>query len=256
MMKPILLTLAASAFGAQPYTVWKDHLGGPDSAQFSALTQINRNNVARLEQVWFYPAGDNVGPRFGFNPIVVDGVMFVVGVHNNITALDAATGKKLWEYDLGVARNRVTHRGVAYWEDKERTDRRILFSAGDQLHALDAQTGKLVQSFGDNGKVNLRVGLGRDPDSIRQVQSPDPGRVFENLLILGSSPGEAYESPPGDLRAYDTRTGKLVWSFHTVPHPGEPGYETWPPDAWKYVGGTTRGAKFQWMRSAASRISL
>ncbi len=117
------------------------------------------------------------------------------------------------------------------------SDRRILFTAGDQLQALDAKTGNVVQSFGDNGKVNLKNGLGRDPDSLRRVQSGDPGRVFENLLILGSAPGEEYESAPGDLRAFDTRTGKLVWTFHTVPHPGEPGYETWPPDAWKYVGG-------------------
>jgi quinoprotein glucose dehydrogenase len=92
-------------------------------------------------------------------------------------------------------------------------------------------------SFGDNGKTNLRVGLGRDPDTLRRVQSGDPGRVFENLLILGSAPGEEYESAPGDLRAYDTRTGKLAWTFHTVPHPGEPGYDTWPKDAWKYIGG-------------------
>jgi quinoprotein glucose dehydrogenase len=229
--------LAACAFAAEPYTVWKNHLGGPDSPQYSALRQIDRRNVAGLEQVWFYPAGDN-GFRYGFNPIVIDGVMYLLGLHNAITAVDAATGNKIWEHDLGDAKTNVTHRGVAYWENKERNDRRILFAAGDQLQALDARTGKLVQSFGDNGKVNLRVGLGRDPDTMRRVQSGDPGRVFENLMILGSAPGESYESPPGDLRAYDTRTGKLVWTFHTVPHPGEPGYETWPPDAWKYVGGT------------------
>ena len=237
MKKFSFVCLLATAFAAQPYTAWRDHLGGTDSPQYSALTQINRGNVARLDQVWFYPAGDNVGPRFGMNPIVVDGVMYVVGVHNNITALEAATGKKIWEHDLGEARNRITHRGVAYWENKNRTDRRILFAAGDQLRALDARTGKPVQTFGDNGRVNLRVGLGRDPDSVRQIQSPDPGRVFENLIILGSAPGEGYESPAGDLRAYDTRTGKLIWTFHTVPHPGEQGYDTWPPDAWKYIGG-------------------
>lgn len=229
--------LAAGTLPAQNYTVWKQHLGGADSPQYSALSQVDRSNVSRLEQVWFYPSGDN-GFRYGFNPTVIDGVIYVMGLHNAVVALEAGTGKKIWEHDLGDAKTNVTHRGVAYWENNERTDRRILFAAGDQLQALDARTGKLVQSFGDNGKVNLRVGLGRDTEGVRRVQSGDPGRVFENLIILGSAPGEAYESPPGDLRAYDTRTGKLAWTFHTVPHPGEPGYETWPPDAWKYVGGT------------------
>jgi quinoprotein glucose dehydrogenase len=212
-------------------------VGGPDSPQYSALAEIDKTNVTKPEQVWFYPAGDN-GFRYGFNPTVVDRLMYVVGAHNAIAALEAATGRKVWEHELGVTKMRVTHRGVAYWESKDGAARRILFCSGDQLQALDARTGEPVLSFGDNGKVNLRVGLSRDPDTVRRVQSGDPGRVFENLLILGSAPGEEYESPPGDLRAYDTRTGKLVWTFHTVPHPGEPGYDTWPPDAWKYVGGT------------------
>lgn len=229
------LTMALVAFADQPHTAWKAHLGGLDSAQYSDLSQINRTNVNRLEQAWFYPAGEN-GFRFGANPVVVDGLMYLIGAHNAIVALDAATGRKVWEHPIGDVQS-VSHRGVAYWESTDRSDRRVLFSAGDQLQALDARTGNPVQSFGDNGKVNLKIGLGRDPDSLRRVQSGDPGRVFENLLILGSAPGEEYESAPGDLRAYDTRTGKLIWTFHTVPHPGEPGYETWPPDAWKYIGG-------------------
>ena len=237
MKKTLLaLTLTTTAFAQQPYTVWKDHLGGIDSPQYSALKQINKVNVSKLRQAWFYPSGDN-GFRYGFNPTVIDGRMYVVGLHNAVTALDAATGKLLWSHDLGDAKATVTHRGVAYWQSKDAADRRILFSAGDMLQALDARTGKPIMSFGDNGKVNLRVGLGRDPDTMRRVQSGDPGRVFENLLILGSAPGEEYESPPGDLRAYDTRTGKLMWTFHTVPHPGEMGYDTWPKDAYKWIGG-------------------
>jgi len=223
MKKPILfLTLACTTLCQQSYRVWRDHLGGPDSPQYSALTQIDKSNVARLQPVWFYPAGDN-GFRYGFNPTVVDGLLYLVGAHNAITAVDAVTGKKVWEHELGESKMSVTHRGIAYWESKDRSDRRILFSSGDQLQALEARTGQPVLSFGDNGKVNLKLGLGRDPDSMRRVQSADPGRVFENLLILGSAPGEEYESPPGDIRAYDTRTGKLAWTFHTVPHPGEPG---------------------------------
>jgi quinoprotein glucose dehydrogenase len=238
-MKKLILvvTLAGAGAAELPYTTWTEHLGGADSAQYSALTQIDKRSVTGLQQVWFYPAGDN-GFRYGFNPIMIDGLMYLVGAHNAVTAVDAATGKPVWEHELGETKASVTHRGVAYWESKDRSDRRILFSSGDQLQALDARSGRPVMSFGDNGRVNLRIGLGRDPDTIRRVQSGDPGRVFENLIILGSAPGEAYESPPGDLRAYDVRTGKLVWTFHTVPHPGEPGYETWPADAWKYVGGT------------------
>src|SRR3989440_1638998 len=127
--------LAACAFAAEPYTVWKNHLGGPDSPQYSALRQIDRRNVAGLEQVWFYPAGDN-GFRYGFNPVVIDGVMYLVGEHNAITAVDAATGKQIWVHDLGATKGSVTHRGVEYWESADRSDRRILFSSGDFLQAL------------------------------------------------------------------------------------------------------------------------
>ena len=237
MKKTILaLATAAAALAQQPYTACRDHLGGIDSPQYSALKQINKSNVTKLHQAWFYPAGDN-GFRYGFNPTVIDGRMYGVGLHNAVTALDATTGKLIWAHDLGDAKATVTHRGVAYWDSKDHSDQRILFSAGDMLQALDARTGKPIQSFGDNGKVNLRLGLGRDPDTMRRVQSGDPGRVFENLLILGSAPGEEYESPPGDLRAYDTRTGKLMWTFHTVPYPGEMGYDTWPKDAYKWIGG-------------------
>lgn len=207
-----------------------------DSAQYSALKQINKTNVTQLQQVWFYPAGNN-GFRFGFNPVVVDNMMYVLGKDNNVVALDATTGKEIWVHDNHQPRN-ITHRGINYWESKDRKDRRLFFSTNNILHAIDAQTGKIIPSFGTNGDVDLREGLGRDPKTIRQIQSGTPGRVFENLLILGSATGEEYGSPPGDLRAFDVLTGKLVWTFHTIPHPGEPGYETWPKDAWKYIGGT------------------
>lgn len=218
------------------HTTWRDYEAAADSSQYSALKQINKSNVKQLQQVWFYPAGSN-GLLFGFNPIVVDGAMYVVGKNNSVVALDAATGKEIWTHDTGSARF-ITHRGINYWESKDRSDRRLFFSTSNMLHAIDASTGKTIDSFGDHGNVDLREGLGRDPKTIRQIQSGTPGRVFENLLILGSATGEEYGSPPGDLRAYDVRTGKLVWTFHTVPHPGELGYDTWPKDAWKYVGGT------------------
>jgi quinoprotein glucose dehydrogenase len=217
------------------YTTWSDYEGSADSAQYSALTQINKSNVAQLQQVWFYPNGNN-GFRYGFNPVVVDGVMYAIAKNNNIAALDAVTGKEIWVHDNSNPRN-ITNRGINYWESKDRSDRRLFYSTNNMLHALDARTGKLVGGFGDHGNVDLREGLGRDPKSIRQIESGTPGRVFDNLLILGSATGEEYNSPPGDIRAYDVLTGKMVWIFHTVPHPGELGYDTWPKDAWKYIGG-------------------
>lgn len=219
-----------------PYTTWSAYGGGRDSAQYSALTEINKRNVSQLQQVWFYPAGNN-GFRFGSNPIVAGNMMFVVGKDNNVVALEATTGKELWVYVIGGSRY-ISHRGVSYWESKDHTDRRVLFAANNMLHAVDARTGKDIESFGEHGTVDLRMGISRDPKLVRQIQSGTPGRVFENLILMGSATGEEYESPPGDLRAYDVISGKMVWVFHTVPHPGEFGYDTWPKDAWKYIGGT------------------
>lgn len=230
------VALAEDPRMSAPYTTWRSYQGGLDSAQYSALKQIDRSNVANLRQVWFYPAGNN-GFRYGSNPIVIDNVMYVIAKDNNIAALDAATGSEMWVHDNRKPGN-ISHRGLSYWECKDRSDRRLIFSADNMLRELDARTGKTIDSFGKDGGVDLREGLGRVPSSIRQIQTGTPGRVFENLLILGSATGEEYESPPGDLRAFDIVTGKLAWTFHTVPHPGEMGYDTWPPDAWKYIGGT------------------
>src|SRR5678815_525934 len=155
------------------------------------------------------------------------------GPNGSFVALDAATGKELWSHE-GV--QGFTSRGVNYWESKDGKDRRLIFSTQNILQELDAYTGEPITAFGKNGQVDLRVGLDRDPATINQ-QTRTPGRVFENLLILGSATNEEYGSAPGDIRAFDVRTGALVWTFHTVPRPGEFGYDTWPPDAWKTVGG-------------------
>ncbi len=216
-----------------PHTTWKDYGGGPDSSQYSALKQINRSNVAKLQVAWKYPTGDGGG--YLFNPIVVDDVMFVQAKGGSIVALEAATGKERWVFENNPPA-RVTSRGMNYWESKDRTERRLLFSSSQFLQAIDATTGKAIPSFGDGGRVDLRMGLDRDPTRIN-AQSNTPGKVFEDLLILGSATNQGYNSAPGDVRAFDVRTGKLAWTFHTVPRPGEFGYETWPPDAWKSVGG-------------------
>jgi quinoprotein glucose dehydrogenase len=160
----------------------------------------------------------------------------VVGKDDGIYALDAATGKQLWVHP--VEGGQPTERGFNKWISSDGKDRRLIFAVDGYLQEIDMNTGETIPSFGDDGKVDLREGLGRERSEFTQgVQSGTPGRVFENLLILGSSPGEMYGSPPGDLRAYDVKTGKMAWIFHTVPHPGEFGYETLPPNAWKYVGG-------------------
>ena len=219
---------------AQDFNTWRDYGGTPSSSQYSALKQVNRGNVRQLKVAWTFPTGDN--NKYLFNPLVVERTMFVLARNNSIVALDAATGKDLWTYtDPSITI--ITTRGINYWESADRSDRRLLFCANHALRAIDARTGKAIAAFGDNGAVDLKQGLDRDPATIRLVQSTTPGRVFENLIILGSATNQGYGSAPGDIRAYDVRTGKLIWTFHTIPRPGEYGYDTWPKDAWKSVGG-------------------
>ncbi len=225
---------ASSAASTTAPSTWSDYLGGNDSTHYSALKQIDRSNLGKLEVAWQYATADDT--VYGFNPIVAGNIMYVLAKNNSIVALDAATGKELWAAPNNEPFGR--HRGINYWESKDHSDRRLLITFNDFLMAFDARTGKPIESFGKQGKVDLKEGLGRDPKTIQRIQSGTPGRVFENLVILGSATGEGYISPPGDLRAYDVVSGKNVWTFHTVPHPGEFGYDTWPKDAWKYIGGT------------------
>jgi len=216
----------------QNHKHWSDYGGGPDSSHFVALDQINKSNVSQLQVAWVYPTGDN--HAYLFNPIVVDNVMYVLARNSSLVALDAVTGKEIWIHENLPG---LTSRGIAYWESRNRKDRRLIFAINDYLEEIDARTGKSILTFGKNGLVDLRQGLGRDPLTINRIQTDTPGRVFGDLILLGSTPGEAYLAPPGDIRAYNVITGKLVWTFHTIPHPGEFGYETWPKDAWKYSGG-------------------
>ncbi len=220
---------------AKSHTTWSTYLGNADGSHYTALKQIDRSNVRRLQAAWSYDSG--AGP-YEFNPIVVGRTMYVLAKNTSIVALDAATGKELWTYrSRNLGPRTETHRGINYWQSSDGSDRRLLISFASNLEAINAANGKLITSFGKDGTVSLKEGLGRDPNSMRQIQSGTPGVVFEDLIILGSSTGEDYGSPPGDIRAYDVRTGRMAWIFHTIPHPGEPGHETWPKDAWKSAGG-------------------
>ena len=238
----ILLGVTCSNVDGQDHSTWREYAGAADSAQYSALKQINRTNVSKLEIAWTYHTGD--GLKYSFNPIMVDGFLYVLAKRNSIVALDARSGKEIWTYTPDPAAKIITNRGINYWESEDHADHRLLFCANHALQAIDARTGKLIRSFGTGGRVDLKEGLGRDPQSLTLVQSTTPGRVFKDLLILGSATNQGYGSAPGDIRAFDVRSGRLVWTFHTIPHPGEFGYDSWPPNAWKTVGGANVWSEF------------
>jgi quinoprotein glucose dehydrogenase len=221
------VTMAPSA---QQDRWWRDYAGGPASSRFVESKQITPKNVGDLAVAWTYPFGET-----GFNPIVVNGVVYGRGRNGAIVALDAKTGKEIWIHDAMQA---MSARGMNYWESQDGKDRRLIFAMNDYLQEIDANTGLSVKTFGTDGVVDLREGLGRDPAAIGRIQSGTPGKIFENLVLVGSATGEGYMSPPGDVRAYDVITGQKVWQFNTVPRPGEFGYDTWPKDAYKYIGGT------------------
>lgn len=224
-----------SATSTEVHKQWRDYGGASDGAQYSSLRQINRSNVAKLKKVWSFSTGDSRG--YVFNPLVVGRTMYVMAKENSVVALDAVNGKELWTHSFHAKTPLITTRGLNYWESKDHTDCRLILAVDNFLQELDARTGRSITDFGKNGLVDLREGLGRDPKSLTLVQSYNPGRVFRDLIILGSVMNEEYQSGPGDIRAYNVHTGELVWSFHTIPHPGEVGYDTWPADAWKTVGG-------------------
>jgi len=235
LCRVLLAFLPGLPLAAQNHGTWSDYGGASDAAQYSALAQINRSNISQLEVAWSYPTGD--GNKYAFNPIVVDRTMYVMARNDSIIALDALTGKEIWSHPAEPGTTIITNRGINYWESKDRSERRLLYASNHCLRAIDARTGRDILTFGDHGRVDLKQGLDRDPSKISLVQSTTPGKVFEDLLILGSATNQGYGSAPGDIRAFDVRTGKLVWTFHAIPRPGEFGYDTWPKDAWTRVGG-------------------
>lgn len=224
--------LFKNAQNSQRVWNWSQYGGGADQSKYVKLKQITKANVARLQVAWVYPAKDQV--QYLFNPIIVDGTMYVLAKNNSLVALDAVTGKELW---IHANLSGITWRGINYWKSTDGQDRRLIFTMNNTLQEINASTGQSILSFGDSGIVDLRKGLERDPSTIGRIQSNTPGVVYKNMILLGSSPGENIFSAPGHLRAFDIISGKQVWIFHTIPLPGEYGYETWPKDAYKYVGG-------------------
>jgi quinoprotein glucose dehydrogenase len=221
---------------------WPAYLGDKASTHFSALKQINRKNVQRLQAAWTHHCGDgrkDDRSQIQCNPLVVGGVLYGTSPQLKLLALDAATGHELWTFDPfanSAEGNAVgVNRGVVFWANGP--DRRVLFTASHYLYAIDASAGKPITAFGQNGRVDVREGLGRDASKLF-VLPTTPGVLYRDLLILGDRVSEGPgPSAPGHIRAYDVRTGQIVWTFHTIPYPGEPGYETWPPDAWTHIGG-------------------
>ena len=215
---------------------WSVYGGAPENDHYSNLSQINRENVRQLAVAWSYDSGEEGGLQT--SPIIVAGVLYGITPTQQIFALNASTGKVLWKFDSKI-RGTQPDRGLAYWTDGKSP--RILVGIMNFVYALDVASGQPILSFGARGRIDLRENLGREPASAQSIFLTSPGIVYKDLLIVGGRNPETLPAPPGDVRAYDVRTGNLRWSFHTVPRPGEFGYETWPKDAWK-----TSGAANNW----------
>jgi quinoprotein glucose dehydrogenase len=242
------LVLAQRPLPPAPDTEWATYLGDRASTQFSPLAQISPDNVHRLEVAWTWEGGDARADKTQIqtNPLMVGGVLYVVSPQLKLAALEAGTGRELWRFDPfatdeeadeeeGGAAAAGVSRGLAYWKGGD--EQRLLFGAGPHLHAVDPRTGRLIESFGAGGRVDLRENLGDEPTEY-SVIATTPGVIYRDLIILPMRVGEGpAPAAPGPIRAYNVRTGELAWRFHTIPRPGEYGYETWPPDAWQRVGG-------------------
>ena len=221
---------------------WPAFHGGLENNQYSTLTQIDRHNVDRLVVAWEHRDPPGEGKRTNkHNPLVIDGILYGVNSLSQVIALDARTGAERWSYDPRSVQpdgQTFAMRGLQYWRDG--ADKRIIFVFGTKIYSLDARTGRPVPSFGKNGLADFLQGLGQDIEVYVSLTSP--GVIFEDLIIMGSSVPEQLPSAPGHIRAFDVRTGELAWTFHTIPQPGEFGYETWPPDAHRVLGGANAWA--------------
>ena len=208
-------------------TEWPAYGGSPENTHYSKLAQINVGNVSKLQEVWRFDTKERGGLET--TPVVIDGILYGNTPTEKVFALDAASGRLLWEFDP-PGRSTVRYmRGLAYWTDGK--DKRVLAGVSNFEYAIDATTGKVIPSFGDNGRIDLRENLLGDP-KLQSASTSSPGVIYKDLLIVGGDDQPA----PSEIRAYDVRSGRLRWTFHTIPHPGEYGYDTWPKDAWTHTG--------------------
>ena len=227
----------AAVLGAQDNRDWPAYGGNPEGTRFSTLTQINRANVGQLRVAWQYNPGElPPNTRFQAQPIVVDGVLYTVTPVSSVVALDGATGRVKWSWNAG---ERTSVRGLTWWTDGK--ERRLLAAFGRYIYAIDPTTGKPFANFGRGGRIDLHYDLGRDPKQ-QSVSLTTPGVIYKDLFIVGGRTSEGLPASYGDIRAYDVRSGRLRWTFHTIPRPGEYGYGTWPKNAWKYTGGANNWA--------------
>lgn len=243
----MLLLFSCSRENDATYSGWKNVGGNPSGNKYSSLAQIDTANVQTLQVAWEYHTGDAdtaAHSQIQCNPVIIDGVLYGTSPQLKLFALDAASGKVKWIFNPfdsipvdGVQHfNLNNNRGVAYWSD-QKTDQRIFYAADHYMYAVDANTGKAVESFGKKGKVDLHDGLGVEVSDLFVTHTSAPS-VYMDLLLTGTRVSEGMDAAPGHIRAYDVRTGEQKWIFHTIPQPGEPGHETWEdPDAWKMTGG-------------------
>lgn len=228
---------------------WRVWGGAPDNSHYSPLAQINRSNVKQLEIAWTFDTGEKGGLQT--SPLIVGGNFYAISPTQKIFALNAATGDRLWSFDSGI-KGMQPDRGLTYWSDGQ--DKRIFVGIMNFLYALDAPTGKPIPSFGNAGRIDLQENLGREP-RWQSIALTSPAVVYKDFLIVGGRNPETLPAPPGDIRAYDVRSGKLRWSFHTIPHHGEFGYETWPKEAWMTSGAANNWAGMTSIRGVASFMS-
>ena len=253
----ILLSISCNQSSAvsEKYSGWTTYAGSKDGNRYSSNDQINRDNVSKLTIAWRWSSHDkDTGNRSQnqCNPIMIDGILYGTSPRLKLFALDAATGEQKWIFDPAdedTAARKDPYaffkvcRGVAYWQDSSGKDRRIFYSVGSKTYAINADNGKNIKSFGKNGYLDLTENLDREPGFNPFVAGTTPGIIYKNLLIIGTRLAESADAAPGHIRAYDVRTGERKWIFHTIPHPGEFGYETWPDkEAWKKLGGANNWA--------------
>ncbi|WP_183559165.1 PQQ-binding-like beta-propeller repeat protein [Mucilaginibacter sp. SP1R1] len=232
---------------------WPAYAGGKEGNRYSSNEEINLNNVNKLKVAWTYSTNDKDSANRSqnqCNPIMIDGILYGTSPRLKLFALDAATGVQKWIFDpAGVdtagkndpmAYYKVS-RGVIYWQNETGGEKRIFYSVGSKTYAIDAEAGKPVKTFGNGGYIDLTKDLGRETKSF--VAGTTPGVVYHDLFIVGTRVAESADAAPGHIRAYDVHTGKMKWIFHTIPHPGEKGYETWQDTAaWKKFGGANNWA--------------